>query len=250
MGRRAEKLPISRRLIKQRAIQHSADYLLEGFKASEGWLYRFMNRWRLSLRRATTACQKVPADLIDKLVRFVKFVRGLRRQANYNLAYIYGADELGIWIDSLPETTVETTGARDVPIRTTGHERLRVTVLLAARADGFKLKPAVLIPRKKPIKALDRFKNRLRIIYSGMYNIFDAFLLMILFYFVNLGANSWMDEPKLHEYVTKEIGRSIFGHHNLLVWDAFVPHYSERTRVLLRQLAIDLAVIPGTLFQV
>ena len=101
------------------------------------------------------------------LVRFVQFVRGLRLRTNYPLANIYGADELGIWIESPPEMT-ETFGARDVPIRTTGHERLRITVLLAARTDGYKLKPAVLISRKKPIKSLDRFENRLRIIYAGL----------------------------------------------------------------------------------
>ena len=167
IGHRAENLPISRRRIKQRALQLSNERGLVEFKASEGWLYRFMNRYRLSLRRATTACQKVPADLVEKLVRFVQFVRGFRLRTNYLLANIYGADELGIWIDSPPGTTVETIGARDVPIRTTGHERLRITVLLAAPADGFKLKPAVLIPRKKPIESLDRFKNRLRIIYAG-----------------------------------------------------------------------------------
>lgn len=54
-----------------------------------------------------------------------------------------------------------------------------------------------------------------------------------------------MDEPKLQDYIQTEIGRSIFGGHKLLVWDAFKLHFSEGTRRVLRQLSIDLAVIPG-----
>lgn len=165
---RERKLPVSRNRIKQRALQLSAEHGGLKFKASEGWLFRFMHRYRLSLRRVTTACQKVPADFVDKIVRFVMFVRNIRIHYNYPLSSIYGADELGIWIDSPPDTTVETTGALDVPVLTTGHERLRITVLLCARADGFKLKPAVLIPRKKPVKSLEKFKNRLKILYTGI----------------------------------------------------------------------------------
>ena len=33
------------------------------------------------------------------------------------------------------ETTVETTGAKDVPTKSTGHEKVRVSVCLAAKLD-------------------------------------------------------------------------------------------------------------------
>ena len=36
-----------------------------------------------------------------------------------------------------------------VPIRTAGHEKNRLTVCLAVKADGTKLKPFVVIPARK-----------------------------------------------------------------------------------------------------
>lgn len=63
------------------------------------------------------------------------FVRNIRIHYNYPMSSIYGAIKLAIWIDSPLDTTVETRGAFDVPVLTTGHERLRITVLLCARAD-------------------------------------------------------------------------------------------------------------------
>lgn len=167
------------------------------FNASEGWLFRFMKRKQLSLRRSTTACQKDAADLLDRIIRFIIFVRGLQKINKYAQTKIYGADELGLWVDSPPDTTVDAVCPREIGVRTTGHERMRITVLLAVRADGRKLKPAVLIPRKRPIRALKRFRTKLRIVYSG--------------------ETSWMHEGKIMEYLRAEVGRDIFGARKLLV---------------------------------
>ena len=61
---RASTLCVSRRMIKAKAKDTSTE---EGFKASNGWLQRFMMRNGLSLRRKTTVCQRPPADSIPKL---------------------------------------------------------------------------------------------------------------------------------------------------------------------------------------
>ena len=42
------------------------------------------------------------------------------------------------------ETTVEATGAKDVPMKSTGHEKVRVSVCLAAKLDGTKLKSFIV----------------------------------------------------------------------------------------------------------
>lgn len=77
-------------------------------------------------------------DLIPKLVDYIIYVRQLQIKNNYKPSTIFAADETAVWFDMLSETTVETVGAKQVPIRTTGHEKMRVTVLLTARADGKK----------------------------------------------------------------------------------------------------------------
>ena len=46
-------------------------------------------------------------------------------------------------------------GSRDVPLKTTSHEKVRVSICLAARGDGTKLKPFVVFAgAKRESKAL------------------------------------------------------------------------------------------------
>ena len=73
---------------------------------------------------------------------------------SYPLTHIYGGDETGMWLDGLNRTTVDFKEAHKVWLRAAGATRLRITILLAARADGNKLPPLVLIPRKRIIKEL------------------------------------------------------------------------------------------------
>ena len=43
------------------------------------------------------------------------------------------------------ETTTEATGTKDVPMKSTGHEKVRVSVYLAAKLDWTKLKPFIVL---------------------------------------------------------------------------------------------------------
>ena len=60
-------------------------------------------------------------------------------------------DETPLWLDMPGETTITRVGEQSVPIRTTGHEKARFTVVLAAMADGRKLKPFVVFKGVRPI---------------------------------------------------------------------------------------------------
>ncbi len=72
----------------------------EKFVASNGWLDKFMKRYDLGFRRATTVCQKPPSEYIPKLVSFVMFIRKERIQRQYPYGCIYAADETAVWIDN------------------------------------------------------------------------------------------------------------------------------------------------------
>lgn len=149
----------------------------------------------------------------------------MRARGNYSSSHIYAADEVGIWLDGLARTTVELTGVKEVGVRSTCADRLPITVLLAVRGNGVKLPPFVLIPRKRPIEELEKFRGQLTICYSG--------------------THSWMDEEKTGEFLRTSVGRDIFGSRKLLVWDAFRPHYTQSTRDLCSSFNIDMIVIPG-----
>ena len=115
------------------------------FRASIGWLRRFMNRKGFSLRRRTTLCQTVPSDCIPKLVRYIIHLRSLQSLRKYQDSNIFATDETACWMDMPSETTVILIAACSVPLKATGHKKDHFTVILTAKVDGTKLKPFVVI---------------------------------------------------------------------------------------------------------
>jgi hypothetical protein len=59
------------------------------------------------------------------------------------------ADETPVFFDMSANTTVDTKGSKSVLVKTTGFEKLRITVMLSVLADGRKLTPFVILKRKK-----------------------------------------------------------------------------------------------------
>lgn len=47
-------------------------------------------------------------------------------------------DEIAIWADMVAPTTVDMVDQKDVPLKTTGHEKVRVLVCRTAKADSIK----------------------------------------------------------------------------------------------------------------
>ena len=97
-----------------------------------------MLRHGLSLRRKTTHAQKYPNHLIDKLVMYVLQVRKLFRLQAYHPSNVISMGETALWADMLSEPTVDRLGSKTFSLKTTGHEKVRVSVCLSARADGSK----------------------------------------------------------------------------------------------------------------
>ena len=124
------------------------------FTASRGWLEKFFKRHGLTIRRHTTISQRLPWDLVPKVVGFIIHLRRIPLRENIPLSAIGNMDETPCWMDMPGETTVERADVRSVPPRTTGHEKARFTVVLGALADGSKLKPFVVLKVIRPIPEL------------------------------------------------------------------------------------------------
>lgn len=215
---REKRLRVSRKMIKRMALEWGSD----SFKASNGWLFNFMRRYNFVQRKRTTISQNTPSDCLKKICDFILYLRHLRETQNYSDSSIYAMDETPIWIEPVGTTTVELKGSKQVPIHSTGHEKVRITVILSARADGSKVKPYIVIPRKRPIKELDATKDVV----------------------VAYNQKSWMDDALTEDYLNRAIGRLSFGK-RLMVWDSFRCHISVATKKVLRKSNIDSAVIPG-----
>jgi hypothetical protein len=101
---------------------------------------------------------------------------------------------------------------------------MNITVMLTARSDGYKLKPFVLVNRKRQDSVIiKKYKNKLNLCWQGKI---------------------WMNDNLTEDYLRKTFGPGFF-YRRLLVWDSFRCHISEGTKKLLKELKLDTAVIPG-----
>lgn len=164
----------------------------EEFKVSCGWLEKFFTRNGLCFRRKTTEAQKDLSHLVDILVSYVLQIRRLKRTFNYADANAIAMDETAVLKDMLSSTTVDKVGSKTVSIKTTGQEQEKVTVCLAAKADGTKFKLfMVFTAGKRECAALNKQFRDKCIIKSNV--------------------NGWMNEQLTEEWIDSVVGRSQFG---------------------------------------
>lgn len=139
------------RRVTRKAIASKATELANNnpdFKASRGWVDKFLHRNDFSIRVRTTSGQRLPEQLASKVSSFVEFCMKMRIRHNFDLSNIGNMDETAVWADMPGNRTVDSKGVRTVPVLTTGHEKQRVTVCLAAMANGRKLQPMILFKGK------------------------------------------------------------------------------------------------------
>ncbi|CAI7850822.1 unnamed protein product [Closterium sp. NIES-54] len=157
---------------------------------------------------------------------FWQFVRAKRRERGIDTAWIINADQTPLWLEMPATTTVEETGVRSVPIRSTGYQIQRVTVMLACTADGRKLKPWVFFKRKTLPKG-----------------DFPADVT------VACHENGWMDSAGVVRWLeegVKPFLKPRFGRHaksSMLVLDSYRGHLTEEVKEKLREMNCVPAII-------
>ena len=110
------------------------------------------------------------------------------------------------------------------PLRTTGNEKGRFTVVLSAMADGRKLNPYLVFKRVRAIPELNT---------TGVV--------------VALSKKRWMNEELTKDWVKRVWGSLNFGR-RLLVWDANKCHLTAGVRSCVdKQTNTDVSIIPGGL---
>lgn len=134
-------------------------------------------------------------------------------------------DETPVWCDVVSETTVDASGKNTVTLKTTGHEKSRVSVVLAAKADGTKLKPMVVFKGgKREVAALNQeFKGRAVVATS---------------------TNAWMNSELTQVWIDSVLGTFSFNR-RLLAWDSFECHIEDTVTESLTSKKIDRIIVPG-----
>ena len=199
---------------------------ITAFKASRGWLEKWKTRHSVLTRVKTTVAQKMPPQMEDKILSFHRFVIRMRKLRNYPLANIGNMDETAVYFDMPGDSTLHHKGEKTVIIRTTGHEKDKVTVILAAMADGRKLLPVVILKGKREPPASDVPRGVL----------------------VKMSNNGWVNEDIIKWWVVQVWRRS--ADRKLLVWDAFRAHRTKAVKELLSQRSefganSDTVMMPG-----
>ena len=195
------------------------------FVTRKGWFEKFANRYSLSLRRKTSVAQKDPEQLVAKLVSYVLRVRRLRMEHGFELGNIIAMDETPVWADMVSNTTLEKTGTKTVTMKSTGHEKCRVSVCLSARADGSKMKPFIVFKgAKREVNEMAKeFKSKCIIASS---------------------SNGWMNNDLTHNYIDAVLGAFSF-RRRLFAWDTYECHLAPSVVQSLHSKHIDVAVVPG-----
>ena len=109
-----------------------------------------------------------------------------------------------------------------VPIRTTGHEKNLLTVYLAVKADGTKMKPYVVIPGKK-------VKEELKSIPGVI---------------VAASVNGRMNEELTADWIDRVWSNFAYTK-RMLVWDSLQCHISDDAKDRLKRRNTVMSVIPG-----
>ena len=108
-----------------------------------------MHRNGFLLHRKTTTGQQDPERLIDKLILYVLHARRLSIKCKYPRSSIIAMGETSASNGMVSNTTSQKQGVKFVCLKTTGHKKFMVSICLAVKADGTKLKSFVVLHAAK-----------------------------------------------------------------------------------------------------
>ena len=230
--RRSKMLRVSRKFIRKKAVIIYGDLKCidpdrfdEKFEATNGWLFKFMKQHNLLLRRKTSVAQKDPDLLIAKIVSYILRVRRLRIKYSYQPSDIIAFDETPVWVDMVSNTTVDVVGKKTVSMKTTGHEKCRVTTGLAAKGDGTKLKPFIVFKGGK--RDVEKSKKE----YGNKCIIASS-------------TNGWMDTDLTLSWANTVLEQFSF-RRRLLAWDTYECHLMSVVQKSLQGKKIDTVLVHG-----
>jgi len=136
------------------------------------------------------------------------------------------ANETAIYLHMPPSYTLEKKGVKEVLFKTTGCEKLHLTVTLAATADGRKLPPLLILKRKTLPKS-------------------EAFPKDVI---LRAQKKEWMTEELMLEWLKIVWGRrprAFLNQPSMLVLDVFKGHLTDSVKNQLRKMKTELVVILG-----
>lgn len=125
------------------------------FRASNGWVWNFMKRKDITLRKGNKNTKTIPADAAQSVAVFRDGVLETIEQFDIHFNFFFNMDQTFLLLDCHPLYTCETKGSRSVDMRTSrANTKLGCTVSLCISATGTKLPAHVTFPRRGFVRQL------------------------------------------------------------------------------------------------
>jgi hypothetical protein len=140
---RSNKEKVSRQWIQETAkTMATSEIGYSHFAASDRWLAGFMERYGLSLRRATNLTILSDDEVTTRADKYMQFLQSKRNMIDLERCQLM--DETAVYFDDPRRETVEATGARHVVLKSSGFASMRITAILAVTASAKKITPLLI----------------------------------------------------------------------------------------------------------
>ena len=206
------------------------------FLFSNSWFDGFKSRHRISLRRATNACQKPPDDKMEAIQQFHQSTCSKARSQDasgplgrWTLRQIANVDQTPLPFTFTDGATYADTGDKTVWVRggASGLDKRQCTVQLTLFADGE--------PRVKPLVIFRGKGKRITLLEKLRYDKRVA---------VTFQENAWCDEKVMDGWVRQQWKPSCQGE-MLLVADVHKAQKTEAiTKLLNEQCNTEIVFVP------
>ena len=218
---RNAKERVTRDIVRNLALDISKREGIVDFQASDGWLTKFMERNRFSFRRVTNLCALSDEKLLDRAFEYMKFLQTMRARTVPRATILM--DETAVYLEDPRRTTIDSVGSKHVLLNTTGFASMRITVVLAVKADGSKVPPLVILKGKET--AIER-KHGIWVVYQ---------------------SKAWVNQDLLKNWLDLVYPSVLANQGKFIVWDSCRAHIAKRLKGYMKTRGILSVVIPGGL---
>ena len=137
---RNQKLSVNIKSLKEKALEFASILEIENFKASNGYIYRFMRRNKIVRRKITHKSQIDTRPIEVQQQKIINFFMLIDRVLwRYLKPLIINMDETPFFFDMARDFTLDFKGTESIDLVHTGHDKLRFSAVITIASSGEKL---------------------------------------------------------------------------------------------------------------